>query len=173
MDIFSRQSDQPEPGEQDDDTPEADEVELAEEPEKVEDNSAKRLFDTALGAGSTVEGVLSSDGNVRIDGVFKGKLEIGENILIGVTAEVEADIIAKNVSIGGRIRGNVTGNKIHLLSTAQVWGDIEADSIITEEGAFIEGRIGMTKGREGELALPFPATDNNRRDTEKLENDTK
>jgi cytoskeletal protein CcmA (bactofilin family) len=107
-------------------------------------HASARMFDTALGAGSRLEGDLSSDGNVRLDGYFKGKLTIEENVLIGVTAEIEADVNAKNVSIAGVVRGDVGGSKVHLLSTAKVWGNITAGALITEDGAFIDGRISMT-----------------------------
>ncbi len=120
------------------------------ESQPAERQTANRTFDTALGAGSLMEGTLSSDGNVRLDGQFKGALDIGENVLIGVTAEIEADVTAKNISIAGKVTGNVTGTKIHLLSTAQVWGDIYAQALITEDGAFIEGHIHMQKSRQGE-----------------------
>ncbi len=161
MDIFGRGNRTPDDP-PDDDPPFEDSPEREIEEETAPDEEmppSSRLFDTALGAGSSMEGDLSSDGNVRIDGVFKGILEIGENILIGVTAEVEADVVAQNVSIGGSVRGNVVGKKVHLLSTAQVWGDIEAQSIIAEDGAFIEGRISMTKARNGDFALPYRTGD--------------
>lgn len=112
-------------------------------PEEEAAPSPTRIFESALGAGSTLEGSLSSDGNVRLDGKFKGTLNIKENVLIGATAEIEADVNAKNVSIAGTVRGNVSGGKVHLLSTAKVWGDISAQALITEDGAFIDGRVQM------------------------------
>ena len=161
MDLFGRGNRTPDEKTEDDqqfENPPALDVEAESEPDK-EMPPTSRLFDTALGAGSSMEGDLRSDGNVRIDGVFKGTLEIGENILIGVTAEVEADVVAQNVSIGGSVRGNVVGKKVHLLATAQVRGDIEARSIIAEDGAFIEGRISMTKAWSGDFALPYRTGD--------------
>jgi cytoskeletal protein CcmA (bactofilin family) len=104
---------------------------------------ADRIFDTALGAGSNLDGSLSSDGNVRLDGAFKGTLNIKENVLVGVTAEIEADISAKNITVAGSVHGDLTGKKIHLLATAQIRGDITAEALITEDGAFIDGRISM------------------------------
>jgi len=179
MDLFGRRNPPPDdmPDDDDDDISETPPAQIEDESDTLQEQKedmppTSRLFDTALGAGSTIEGNLSSDGNVRIDGVFKGALEIGENILIGVTAEVEADVVAKNVSIGGSVRGNVVGKKVHLLATAQVWGDIEAQSIITEDGAFIEGRISMTKARNGEFALPYRAGGHDETSEENSEEET-
>lgn len=100
-------------------------------------------FETVLGAGSTLEGKLTSTGNIRLDGTFTGTLEISGNVLVGETAKITADIDARNISIAGSVRGNVTGNKIQLLRTGRVWGDIHAVALATEEGAFIDGKITM------------------------------
>ena len=100
-------------------------------------------FETVLGANSTIEGTLKSGANVRLDGVFSGTLEITGNVLVGETARITADINAKNISIAGAVRGNVTGKKVQLLRTGRIWGDIRAQALMTEEGAFIDGKITM------------------------------
>jgi cytoskeletal protein CcmA (bactofilin family) len=100
-------------------------------------------FETVLGANCILEGVLRSRANVRLDGTFSGTLEIEGNVLVGETAKITADINAKNISIAGAVRGNVSGKKVQLLRTGRVWGDIRATALTTEEGAFIDGKITM------------------------------
>lgn len=100
-------------------------------------------FDTVVGASCAIEGTLRSDANIRLDGQFSGTLEITGNVLVGETAKITADINARNISIAGTVRGNVTGKKVQLLRTARVWGDITATALATEEGAFIDGKISM------------------------------
>lgn len=100
-------------------------------------------FETVLGANTTLEGTLRSNANVRLDGTFTGTLEINGNVLVGETAKINADINAKNVSIAGAVRGNVSGKKVQLLRTGRIWGDIRAAALTTEEGAFIDGKITM------------------------------
>lgn len=100
-------------------------------------------FETVLGANSVMEGTLKSSANVRLDGQFTGTLEITGNVLVGETAQINADIHAKNVSIAGAVRGNVSGKKVQLLRTGRIWGDIRAQALTTEEGAFIDGKITM------------------------------
>ncbi|MCC7448374.1 MAG: polymer-forming cytoskeletal protein [Anaerolineae bacterium] len=119
-------------------------------------------FETVLGANSTLKGEFRSQANVRIDGTFEGKLEIDGNVLVGETARITADIHAKNISVAGAVRGNISGNKIQLLRTGRVWGDISATAITTEEGAFIDGKITMLghpagiQGFEPAGSLPAP-----------------
>jgi cytoskeletal protein CcmA (bactofilin family) len=100
-------------------------------------------FETVLGPTTTLQGDLKSRANVRLDGTFEGTLEIDGNVLVGETAKITADIHAKNVSIAGAVRGNVSGKKVQLLRTGRVWGNISATAIATEEGAFIDGKITM------------------------------
>jgi len=100
-------------------------------------------FDTVLGPNSVLEGTFQSNANVRLDGTFSGALEINGNILIGETAKIKADINARNISVAGAVRGNITGKKVQVLRTGRVWGDIRATALTTEEGAFIDGKITM------------------------------
>ncbi|MCB9450483.1 MAG: polymer-forming cytoskeletal protein [Anaerolineaceae bacterium] len=108
-------------------------------------------FETVLGANSVMEGTLKSDANVRLDGTFSGTLEITGNILVGETAKINADINARNISIAGAVRGNISGKKVQLLRTGRIWGDISASALTTEEGAFIDGKITMVSQ---EVAAP-------------------
>jgi cytoskeletal protein CcmA (bactofilin family) len=111
-------------------------------------------FETVLGANSTLEGVLRSNANVRLDGAFTGTLEIAGNVLVGETAKINADINAKNISIAGAVRGNVSGKKVQLLRTGRIWGDIRATALTTEEGAFIDGKITMMGHETLSIAEP-------------------
>ena len=125
------------------------------EPVKVMPTGQPVGFDSVIGANSQTEGTFFSSGNVRMDGKFVGALEIEGNILIGESADIRADIIARNISIAGTVRGNVTGDKVQLLRTGRIWGDISASALTTEEGAFIEGKITMV----GHSALSVGADD--------------
>ena len=100
-------------------------------------------FDTVIGSNTSFEGSFVSSGNVRMDGQFAGSLEISGNILVGESADIHADINARNISIAGTVRGNISGNKVQLLRTGRIWGDISAAALTTEEGAFIDGKITM------------------------------
>ncbi|GIL08743.1 MAG: hypothetical protein BroJett033_2540 [Chloroflexota bacterium] len=111
-------------------------------------------FETVLGANCELEGVLRSRANVRLDGTFTGTLEIEGNVLVGETARITADINAKNVSIAGAVRGNVSGKKVQLLRTGRIWGDIHATALTTEEGAFIDGKIAMMSREAPETPPP-------------------
>ena len=121
-------------------------------------------FETVLGPHTALRGELKSAANVRIDGMFDGGIEIEGNIMVGETAHISANIQAYNLSIAGSVRGDLTGQKIQVLRTGRVWGDLNATSIVTEEGAFIDGKITMNghpaaKGFDAQDARALPAPD--------------
>ncbi|MBC7869692.1 MAG: polymer-forming cytoskeletal protein [Chitinophagaceae bacterium] len=102
-------------------------------------------FESVLGAHCVMEGKLESHANIRLDGIFTGSLDIFGNVLVGETAKITADVNAKNISIAGSVKGNVHGQKVQLLQTGRVVGDIHAVSLTMEEGAYLDGKISMVQ----------------------------
>lgn len=116
-------------------------------------SSAPIGFETVLGGSSVIEGRLLCAGNLRLDGVFSGTLETSGNVLVGAQAKITANINAQHISIAGEVRGNIIGQRVQVLRTARIWGDISATKFSTEEGAAIDGKITM---REASLEAPTP-----------------
>jgi cytoskeletal protein CcmA (bactofilin family) len=115
--------------------------------------------ETVFGSNASFKGELRSKANVRIDGAFEGNIDIEGNLMIGESAKIIANIGARNMRIAGAVRGNITGNKIELLRTGRIWGDINANALTTEDGAFIDGKITMVghpATKQGFTALPAP-----------------
>lgn len=116
--------------------------------------------ETVLGSNAIFKGELTSHANVRIDGTFEGQIDIEGNLMVGETARIVANINAHNMRVAGAVRGNLNGNKVELLRTGRVWGDVSASAITTEEGAFMEGKITMVghpAGKQGfSGSLPAP-----------------
>jgi cytoskeletal protein CcmA (bactofilin family) len=102
-------------------------------------------FDTLIGAGSVFIGNIKSEGTVKVDGKIKGNLEAKGDIYIGDKATVTGNISANKVHVSGLVEGNVhSAELVHLQSTARVYGDIEVESLITDEGAFFQGNCVMS-----------------------------
>ena len=82
--------------------------------------------------------------NFRIDGVFKGKILSGNGLIIGETAEVEADIEVSNMTINGRVKGTIKAkDRIEIFSKGRVIGTVTTPKLIIEEGAFFQGSCQM------------------------------
>ncbi|MBM3245892.1 MAG: helix-turn-helix domain-containing protein [Candidatus Omnitrophica bacterium] len=106
----------------------------------------KRVEEKVLDVDATMQGTLTFKDpvNLRINGKFEGNLEARGNLTIGQAAAVTADIVGDNVIIGGRIRGRITAKqRLILLPTAIVQGDIYAARLNIAEGAILEGNCSM------------------------------
>lgn len=91
----------------------------------------------------TVRGDVTSAGDLVIDGRVEGKIEIGDhNLTIGETATVVADLVAKDVTIAGKVDGNVLGaGRVELKKNAAVEGDITTPRFMMEDGALLSGKV--------------------------------
>ena len=105
-----------------------------------------------MGEGLAWKGSLSGSGGLRIDGAFDGDISINGLLVIGAEGRVTCDQIkAKTIIISGSVKGDVTAERVEIMPTGRIWGDIVTLSFATEEGAFMRGQITM----EDELDLGF------------------
>ena len=75
--------------------------------------------------------------------LFEGEIDTTGNLVIGEGAKVIADIKANNVSISGAVKGNVDANRVEILETGRVWGDMMINSLLLNEGAYLRGQTTM------------------------------
>ncbi|MCL2198621.1 MAG: polymer-forming cytoskeletal protein [Defluviitaleaceae bacterium] len=79
--------------------------------------------------------------SVRIDGIFKGNIEIDGSLVLGDSGSVTGDVRASYFLVAGEVNGNIACNsQLHFASTAKVVGDVQANSLIVDEGAQVSGR---------------------------------
>jgi len=110
----------------------------------VIDSPASDRIENVIGPTATFVGDLKCDGGVRIDGVFQGTLESMGNVIVGETAKVLANLVGRNVSISGAVKGNITASgRLEILSTGLVWGDIQVASFLIDEGGVFSGKSQM------------------------------
>ena len=113
-------------------------------------------IDVVIGPRATFDGRLRCDGSVRLDGTVEGgTIETLGNVLITEGARVIADIKAKTVSVAGAFKGNITADRVELLEGGRLWGIINVQSFLLDEGAHFHGELVM---QGGESQDPFAAT---------------
>lgn len=100
-------------------------------------------IETVIGPNAHFRGDLVSEGGVRIDGIFEGTINTTGNLVIGESAKVIAEISANNISISGAVKGNINGNRVEILETGRVWGDLQVNSLLLNEGAYLRGQTMM------------------------------
>jgi len=83
--------------------------------------------------------------NLRINGEFEGKLDTKGTLTIGENAHVKADINGEDVTVAGKVIGNIVATKrLTLVAPANVSGDIVAPALVIREGAIINGACNMS-----------------------------
>ena len=101
-------------------------------------------IETVIGEGAQVKGHLVVSGAVYVNGHVKGDVQSDSIVTLGEKGEVEGNLIAPYVVVGGKLRGHVEASmKCELLSTAMVGGDIRAPKLAVAEGAMFEGNCEM------------------------------
>jgi len=97
-----------------------------------------------LSTGVKIEGKLSSEGNVRIDGSVIGSVYVNGNLTLGESSVINGDIEAKNITINGKLEGKISSSeKLVLEKNSTVTADVRAKILVIEEGALFEGRTSM------------------------------
>lgn len=118
---------------------------------KKEDATLEKV-ETLIGLGTHFQGVISSQGAIRVDGTFTGEIKCQGDLLIGDNGVLEANIEARNVMVAGEIKGNLLAKgKVEITSTGKVMGDIKVKNLIIDEGAIFKGSCLMdtSQGKTG------------------------
>jgi len=101
-------------------------------------------IENVFGPSTRLEGHLTSDGNVRVDGIFEGSIETAGNVIVGEQARVMADIKANGVQVWGAVKGTITAvGRLEILPSGRVWGDIKVAALLIDEGGVFRGQCAM------------------------------
>jgi cytoskeletal protein CcmA (bactofilin family) len=99
---------------------------------------------TFIGANVTIEGTLTGSEPIVIEGTVRGKINLGADLRVGTKARLEATVHARNVTIEGKLTGDVSADdRVELVASASVDGNIKAPKIIVAEGAKFRGNVDM------------------------------
>ncbi|HYE44654.1 MAG TPA: polymer-forming cytoskeletal protein [Caulobacter sp.] len=92
-----------------------------------------------ISSGITIEGGVTGDGELQIDGVVRGDVRVGR-LTVGETGHIEGSVYAEATEVRGRIVGSVTAKQVRLYGTSYIDGDITHEQLAMETGAFFQGR---------------------------------
>ena len=110
---------------------------------------------TFIGPNITVEGTISGSEPVVDRRNGRGNVKLTADLQIGTKARVEASIHARNVTVEGKVTGDVSADdRVELVASATVDGNIKAPKIIVAEGAKFRGSVDMGSARPREGAEP-------------------
>jgi cytoskeletal protein CcmA (bactofilin family) len=100
---------------------------------------------SALGAGTVIQGKLSFDTPVRIDGSLIGEIFSSSVLIIGPQGSVSADINVETLVVLGSVSGEIKARKqLEVFASGEVVGNIITPSLTVEDGAYFDGTCSMS-----------------------------
>ena len=79
----------------------------------------------SLVKGTRVEGTVTSENDIRVDGTIVGTLTCKAKVIVGPSGVIEGDVKCENAVIEGRFEGNIKVNQLlHVKETANINGTV-------------------------------------------------
>lgn len=75
---------------------------------------------------------------------MSGKLQSSRNVTIGVNGEFDGEIQAKKVVVSGCIEGSIDAERLEIVSTGKVRGEIRVAELVIEPGGQFNGSSEIT-----------------------------
>jgi cytoskeletal protein CcmA (bactofilin family) len=102
-----------------------------------------------VGSGTVITGEASFKSMLRVDGRFSGRISSTDGTLIvGAGGQVDANIEVAVATIHGIVNGDIVAtDRIELGRAAKLTGNIQAPSLMIEQGAVFEGSCKMTQAK--------------------------
>jgi len=103
----------------------------------------------SLVQGTTVEGTIKADSDIRVDGTIKGKLFCDAKVIIGPTGQIEGEVKCQNAVIEGKFDGVLQVSELlNVRETAQITGDVTTGKLIVQSGAVFNVTCSMEGGKK-------------------------
>jgi cytoskeletal protein CcmA (bactofilin family) len=108
-----------------------------------------RTEPAALGAGLTFRGEVAGEGDFYIAGRFEGDINVTGRVLVGEGAEVDANINARAIVVGGTVRGNLSATtRVEILPSGVLTGTLKTGSFSAADGAAVKGEIWIERPQD-------------------------
>ena len=99
-----------------------------------------------IGAGTSLKGDITSNGDLRIDGTLVGNIHCTAKVVIGANGVVEGDISGQQADIMGKVTGTIkVKDLLQLKSSCAVNGNLYAAKLQIEPSASFNGQCHMTE----------------------------
>ena len=103
---------------------------------------------TIISHGVKVEGKVSSNGSIRLDGTIQGDINCQGNVTIGESGEVFGKVNGQSITIGGKVEGIINAKeKLMLESKSNLKGVVFTIILVIEAGARFDGKSNMGDSR--------------------------
>ena len=110
-----------------------------------------RIESASIGHTISIEGTISGEEDLVIQGKVKGEIKLKKNTLsVGRNGSVEASISAKSVKVDGEVKGDIEGSeRIIINESGRVLGNIKSPRVVLKDGSSFKGNIDMQNNEVG------------------------
>ena len=120
-------------------------------------DSRRDVEGSVMGAGLLFRGEVSGEGDFHVAGKFEGDIKVTGRVLVADGAQVDANISAFAIVIGGTVRGNLSAStRVEILPTGVLTGSLKTGSFSAADGASVKGEVWVeppgTRAAGGPLA---------------------
>jgi len=113
---------------------------------KNDDHKGIERITTTLGRETDFNGVMRFKDSLKIDGTFSGEIVSTGFLYVEQGATITANIHVGSVVVGGTIKGNIEATeKLEMLSTGKVYGNIRTGKLKIADGVIFEGKCEMIR----------------------------
>src|SRR5471030_2164471 len=115
-----------------------------------------------IGKSLVVKGEVTGSESLYIDGKVEGAINLpGNRVTVGRNGQVSANISAREVVVLGKVRGNINASdRVDIRSEGSLTGDVIAQRISIEDGAFFKGGIDIRKPGQQKEGVPAASMSN-------------
>ena len=94
---------------------------------------------TIIAAGTQLDGNLTLNDNLHIDGRIVGEIESKADVALGEQGHFNGNIRARNIFVSGRLEGRVIAERLEIVAGGAVEGEIEIGDLVIEPGGRFNG----------------------------------
>ncbi len=117
---------------------------------KNDDHKGSERITTTLGRETEFNGVMRFRDSLKIDGTFSGEIVSSGFLYVEQGATITANIRVGSVVVGGTVRGNIEATeKLEMLATGKVYGNIRTAKLKIADGVVFEGKCEMIRNPQG------------------------
>src|SRR5260221_13316188 len=115
---------------------------ISQRPQSRPGESQQAFQGTYLGPNVVIDGTVSGSEPVIVEGTIKGAINLTGDLRVGTKARIEAKVHARNVTVEGKLAGDISADdRVELVDSATVDGNIKAPKVIVAEGARVRGNV--------------------------------
>jgi cytoskeletal protein CcmA (bactofilin family) len=112
---------------------------------EIVSNNGATIY-SVIAAGTKINGSISTDNDIRLDGVLEGDLTCRGKVVTGLQSYLKGFVECINAEVLGKVDAKLKCSEVLTLrSQSVIEGEIETSTLIIEAGAVFNGTCSMKK----------------------------